>query len=214
MNNQELIQKAYIEYLLENGKVPPSPYLVAKLAGIDEKDFYAIYNSLQAVEADIWLQFFQEAKQQTISQEVYERYSVREKLLSFYYTWVEVLKNHRSFILFAAGTRNLHQETSLLSPFKRAFTEYANELIAEGRNTGEVVNRPFVTERYADGFWIQALFVLRFWVKDNSPGYELTDAAIEKAVNTSFDFIGKSVLDTLFDFGKFLYQTQRAGYGL
>lgn len=210
------IKQAYIEYVLEHGKMPPSAYVLAKHLAVSEKEFYNEYNSLQAVEADIWLQFFEEARQQTVAQEVYERYSVREKLLSFYYTWIEVLKANRSFVLFAAGPqRPFYERNSIvLAPFKRAFIMYAHDLISEGRNTGEVYNRPVVTERYADGFWMQALFVLRFWAKDNSPGYELTDAAVEKAVNTSFDFMGKSALDSLFDFGKFLYQTQKSGYGL
>ncbi len=216
MENREKITKAYVDYVLENGKMPPTAYVIAKQLAIDEKEFYNEYNSLQAVEADVWLQFFEQARQQTVAQDVYERNSVREKLLSFYYTWVEALKANRSFVLYAAGPQRHNREMneSVLAPFKRAFIDYAHELVSEGRTTGEVVNRPLVTERYADGFWLQALFVLRFWVRDNSQGYELTDAAIEKAVNTSFDFIGKSAFDSLFDLGKFIYQTQKAGYGL
>jgi len=216
MDNREKIKKAYIEYILEHGKMPPSAYALTKMLAMEENEFYAQYNSLPAVESDIWLRFFEDARQQTVSQEVYERYSVREKLLSFYYTWIEVLKVNRSFVLYRIGPQNHNRELDkiTLAAFRRAFINYAHELVAEGRATGEVVNRPVITERYADGFWLQALFVLRFWAKDNSSGFELTDAAIEKAVNTSFDFIGKSPLDSLFDLGKFLYQTQRAGFGL
>ena len=216
MEIREKIKKAYVEYVSENGKVPPSAYVLAKKLKITETDFYNEYNTLQAVEADIWLQLFQEARLQTVSQDVYERYSVREKLLSFYYTWVELLKANRSFVLYAVEAQRNSREMNpaVLAPFKKAFVLYAHELINEGRTTGEVDNRPVVTDRYADGFWLQALFVLRFWAKDNSQGFELTDAAIEKAVNTSFDFMGKSALDSLFDLGKFLYQTQKEGYGL
>jgi Tetracyclin repressor-like, C-terminal domain len=205
--NRAQIRQSYVEYMLENGKMPPSAYLLAKKLGMTDTDFYAEYNSLDAVEADIWLQLFEEARQQTTMQEVYERYSVREKLLSFYYTWIEVLKANRSFVLFAARQPRQRLQVTA-APFRRAFIDYAGELINEGRNTGEVVNRVLVTDRYADGFWYQAMFVLRFWIKDISPNFEQTDAAIEKAVNTSFDLIGKSPLDSLFDFGKFLFQNR------
>ena len=208
MEIRERIREAYVTYVLEYGKTPPSPFVLARQLGIAEADFYAEYNSLHAVEADVWLQIFEQARQQTTAQETYERYSVREKLLAFYYTWVEVLKQNRSFVLYAFGTGQHPPHSQTINPFRQAFIRYAHELVAEGRNTGEVVNRPVVTERYADGFWLQALFVLRFWVRDNTPGFELTDAAIEKAVNASFDLIGKSPLDSLFDLGKFVYQNR------
>jgi hypothetical protein len=54
------------------------------------------------------------------------------------------------------------------------------------------------------------LFILNFWVKDPSQQFEQTDVAIEKAVNTSFDLIGKTPLDTIFDFAKFLFQNRTA----
>ena len=50
--------------------------------------------------------------------------------------------------------------------------------------------------------------VLDFWVKDKSKGFEQTDAMIEKSVNTSFDLIASSALDTVLDFAKFMYQNR------
>jgi translation initiation factor IF-3 len=71
-----------------------------------------------------------------------------------------------------------------------------------------VASRPLVMDRYADGFYMQAAFVLNFFVKDQSRGFEQTDAAIEKAVNTSFDLVGPSAVDSILDFAKFLYQNR------
>jgi hypothetical protein len=48
-------------------------------------------------------------------------------------------------------------------------------------------------------------FVIGFWIKDNSQGFEKTDAAIEKAVNLSFDLLGKNIADSAFDFAKFVF---------
>jgi len=55
---------------------------------------------------------------------------------------------------------------------------------------------------------LQLLFVIGFWIKDDSIAFEKTDAAIEKAVNLSFDLMGKGPLDAMLDFGKFLYQNK------
>ncbi len=207
---RENIKRAYVEYVLEQGKQPPSPFVLAKGLGISEAQFYAEYNSLEAVEANLWLGFFAEAQARTESQEVYEGYAVREKLLSFYYIWIETLKANRSFVLFAAkGLRQGDQSVpDSLKLFKQAFKAYVEELIREGRSTGEVASRPLLIDRYAEGFWMQALFLLNFWVKDPSKGFEQTDAAIEKAVNTSFDLVGPSAIDSIIDFAKFIYQNR------
>jgi hypothetical protein len=207
---RQKIKKTYVEYVLTQGRQPGSPYQITQLLGITESDFYAEFNSIEAIEADLWLGFFEEARQKTEAQEVYEGYSVREKLLSFYFIWIEILKRNRSFVLFA--TRGVRQDNpsanAQLRLFRPAFKAYVGELLREGRSSGEVANRPLVMDRYADGFFVQAAFVLNFFVKDQSKGFEQTDAAIEKAVNTSFDLVGPSAIDSVLDFAKFLIQTR------
>jgi len=51
-------------------------------------------------------------------------------------------------------------------------------------------------------------FLLVFWKEDESPGFEKTDAAVEKSVNLAFDLIGKGAVDSFIDFAKFLYQSK------
>ncbi len=147
---------------------------------------------------------------------------MREKLLAFYYTWIEVLKNNRSYVAFRAqhmglgnagrpdrqrpGARMGRMNVGVLSRFKEGFIDFANELLMEGRETEEVVDRPFISRNYDEGLWQQVLFVLNFWVTDDSHNFERTDVAIEKAVNLSFDLFGRSALDSAVDFARFLYQ--------
>jgi hypothetical protein len=52
------------------------------------------------------------------------------------------------------------------------------------------------------------LFVTDFWLKDKSPGFEKTDEAIERSLNLAFDLMGKSPLDSMLEFGKFLFQNK------
>lgn len=216
METPEKIRKAYTEYVLENGKQPVSIFQFAKKLKIAEADFYNDYASFDAIEADIWLQFFNEAKATVEADTTYQNYSVREKLLAFYYTWIELLKAHRSFVVYSFGRLKMtgpgaggrEPKSRILEPFKDAFFDYARDLLAEGRESKEVEPRPFVTDRYPNALWAQTLFLLDFWVRDSSRNFEKTDTAIEKAVNTAFDLIGRSPLDTLFDFAKFMYQNK------
>lgn len=91
---------------------------------------------------------------------------------------------------------------------KVGFKEYARDLVMEGKESQEVTPRRFLNERYPDAFWLQLLMILDFWVKDKSKGFENTDAMIEKSVNTSFDLMGSTALDSVLDFAKFMYQNR------
>ena len=209
------IKEAYLDHLLEHGQAPPSVYQFTKRLKMPEATFYEHYNSFASLERAIWRSFFDQALEQIQGDEVYREYSAREKLLAFYYTWVEVLKNNRSYVTFRVLPMGLsgvnrpgrgRMSVGLLSRFKEGFLDFANELIMEGKETDEVVDRPLISNNYGEGLWQQVLFVLNFWVQDDSQNFERTDVAIEKAVNLSFDLMGRSALDSAFDFARFLYQ--------
>lgn len=208
---------------------------------LPEAEFYNYYSSFDAIEADIWLAFFQDAHKTIEADETYQTYSVREKLLAFYYTWIELLKAQRSFVVYSYGrvrgqmqaggdpispdsmgnrpisriamarmrsTGGMGGSNRTLYPFKDAFYDFAKDLLAEGRESREVEQRPFITNRYPDALWLQTQYILDFWIKDVSKGFEQTDTAIEKSVNTAFDLIGRSPLDSVIDLAKFIYQNK------
>ena len=60
----------------------------------------------------------------------------------------------------------------------------------------------------SEAVWIQFLFLMRFWMKDDSAGFDKTDVAIEKSVNTVFDVLDNTPLDSIIDLGKFLWKEQ------
>jgi hypothetical protein len=47
-------------------------------------------------------------------------------------------------------------------------------------------------------------------MEDSSAGFEKTDVVIEKSVTTIFDVFENTPLDSLLDFGKFLYKEKMA----
>ena len=59
---------------------------------------------------------------------------------------------------------------------------------------------------FSEATWLQTLFLLKFWLDDNSPNFEKTDIAIEKSVNTVFDVFDNTPLERVLDFGKFLFK--------
>jgi len=205
--DKQLIRNAYKIYWLENGKAPVSVYSLCKQLDISESSFYENYASLEAIEKDIWLAVFEDTLVQLHGDETYQQYSAQEKLLAFYFLWVQKLKEDRSYILLQKERYQFPSAAQFkqLSTFKRAFFEYATGLIKEGYLSTEIKERKFISDKYVHGFWVQALFVLQYWIDDTSVNFEMTDAAIEKAVNLSFQLIHSNTLDSLLDFGKFIF---------
>jgi hypothetical protein len=123
---------------------------------------------------------------------------------------VEELKKNRSYLLsIYKDERSMDKLLPMeVKVFKSKFKDFANEIILEGKETEEIANRPVISDRYDEALWFQVWFVFQFWLKDASPAFEKTDAAIEKSVNLAFDLMGKSALDTFIDFAKFLYQNK------
>ena len=211
---QEKIRQAYTEYILDNGKEPESVYAFCKKLKIKEEDFYDEYSSFPQIESEIWKALFIEARASAEREEVYQNYSVREKLLAFLYTWIETLKKNRSYILksYEGFEKPIYTKRNVqLVDFKALFYDYLNELLMEARETREVEQRPIpqLMQRYPDLFWAKTLFILDFWIKDTSKSFEKTDTMIEKTVNTAFDLLGRSPLDSLFDLGKFIFQNRK-----
>jgi hypothetical protein len=54
--------------------------------------------------------------------------------------------------------------------------------------------------------WIQFLITLKFWLDDDSAAFEKTDIFIEKSVKASFELMNIAPLESLIDFGKFLFK--------
>ncbi|MEC5146512.1 TetR family transcriptional regulator C-terminal domain-containing protein [Chitinophaga sp. 212800010-3] len=204
--NKQLIRNAYKVYWLENGNAPVSVYALCKQIEITEAAFYEEYSSLEAVEKDIWLAIFQNTLDQLQADETYQQYNAQEKLLAFYFLWVQKLKEDRSYLLLQRKHFRLPDlYRNKLETFRHAFNAYVTNLVKEGYQSSEIKERKYISDQYVHGFWLQALFVLKYWLDDTSSQFEMTDAAIEKAVNLSFQLIKSNTLDSLLDFGKFIF---------
>ena len=201
------LKAAYLDYLRRHGHAPKTVFAFAEAQGISEGDFYRQYASFAVIDRELWADFGRDARAQAAQEPAWQGYGAREKLLAFYYTLLEILKNNRSFVLLALGRSQRRQPAlvpTVLAKFEREFKEFVAELLREGRATGEVASRPILQEGYGRIFLRQLQFILLFFVRDESTNFERTDAAVEKAVTLSFDLVGRNTLDSALDFGRFL----------
>jgi hypothetical protein len=89
---------------------------------------------------------------------------------------------------------------------RRELKAYAAQLIREGNEEARARLVKRSESIFSEAAWIQLVFLLKFWMNDNSPQFESTDVAIEKSVNTAFDLYENTPLERALDFGKFLWK--------
>jgi hypothetical protein len=218
MSTIQIIQTAYIDHVLTEGEEPKSVYLFAKQNMMGEEEFYRFFGSFEAVEQSVWTDLANKTLTEIKAQEIWPQYSAREKALSFFYSFFELLKSSRSFAVYSLKK---HARTigspRVLDGLRNVFESFAEGILNEGIETSELTDRKFFSKRYKDALWIQFGFVLNFWINDNSAGFEKTDEAIEKGINVTFDLFQRSPIDNLFEYGKFLAKNgglkEKMGFG-
>lgn len=205
--SREKLISAYKEYVLEEGHAPPSVFKFMRTLGYSEKEFYDYFGSFTALERSLWQDFIRQTVVILEKDEAYPEFNSREKLLSFYFTLIEVLKSNRSFVQQSwSWSPGQDPRPRTLRGFRDDFEDYVHEILAEGRATSEIKDRKYISDKYSDGLWLQTLFIIHYWLNDDSEGFSNTDAAIEKSVNLSFELMGAGPLDKMIDFAKFLIQ--------
>ena len=206
MDLKQKIYDAYSTQVLEHEKEPKSVYLFCKKNKIEETDFYNSFASLEDIKESIFSKFFDNAYTLIIKEKGFDAQVPKEKLLSFYFTFFEVLLINRSYVLFIlSNSGEKMQKLSSLRRLRNSFKQFASGLIEQGNTSKQSILTKHPELIFSEGAWLQLLFLLKFWMEDSSPSFEKTDIAIEKSVQTVFELFDNTPLDSVIDFGKFLW---------
>lgn len=205
--DSNFIISEYMTYVLDHDTYPKSVYKFCKEVKIKEEDFYKFFGSLDSLNKNIWNAFFANSIEAITKNKEYDSFSSRDKMLTMFYTLFEVLTLNRSYVLFALKyaempLKNLGQLKGLRTHIK----DFAAALIEEDNDEKKFRFTKNPVSIFSEGAWLQFLFLLNFWEGDESPGFEKTDIAIEKSVNTIFDLFDNTPLNNVLDFGKFLWK--------
>lgn len=208
---EDQIIALYMNDVLLRNNQPLNVYSFCKHNNINETDFYSFFGSLDAIKNIIWVKFFENAVHTTEKNEAYTSYSNKNKLLAIYFTLFEILTLNRSYVVYAlqeekSALKNLKQLKQFRNHFKDFIVDIIETQTSEAATKGLKITKPI----FSEGAWIQFLFILKFWLDDNSKGFEKTDIVIEKSVNTVVDLLDTKPLENLFDLGKFLWKERRS----
>ncbi|MES2616966.1 MAG: TetR family transcriptional regulator C-terminal domain-containing protein [Bacteroidota bacterium] len=203
-NISEKIVSAYKDAVLTEQRPPASIYSFVKLLKINEAEFYKHFTSFNDIDVHIWQQAAEGTINSLMASDEFQSYTTREKVLGLFYTLIEALNTDRSYFLYS-----LKEQRPLfrnMSEFRSLIENFAKPVMQQGIADNEIQDLKFISDRYHDAVWVNTIFILNFWANDNSKGFEKTDAAIEKSVNLMIELMGKSTLNSVIDFGKFLLQ--------
>lgn len=209
--SRENIISLYMEYVLENERFPATVYKFCKVHNFSEDQFYMYFGSFEGLQKDIWNLFYENTISLIEKSPEYNAFTNREKLLTFFYTFFELLTANRSYVLFTlSGSEGMMSKLEQFKGLRRRIKIFASGLIREANEEriSKFVKQPEMI--FSEAAWIQFLFLLKFWMSDNSAKFESTDVAIEKSVNTVFDVFDNTPLERVLDLGKFLWKERMA----
>ena len=126
---KEDIISYFMEYVLLNNKKPDSVYSFSKQYNFNEEDYYKFYGNFSALEQSIFKVFYEKTINLLEKNNEYQNYSSRDKMLSFYYSFFELLTANRSYVVHALGspTKNL-KKIDTLKKLKKSFSNYIDKL--------------------------------------------------------------------------------------
>ena len=204
---KDKIVSLYMNYRLENNEKPKSVYLFAKTNGFTETEFYSFFGTIESVEKEIFTMFLDKTIELINRDPSYENYDMKSKILSFYFTFFELLSANRSYVVLSLKEhKNQLKNLMQLSNLRIGFKNYISQILTDEVRTQNEKFHNIQEKAIQESSWIQFLLTMKFWMDDESPAFEKTDIYIEKSVKASFELMNIAPLDSLIDFGKFLFK--------
>ncbi|GAB5563793.1 MAG: TetR family transcriptional regulator C-terminal domain-containing protein [Winogradskyella sp.] len=204
---QNDIVSLYMDYVLTHNQRPKTVYAFAKENKFEEQKFYEFFTSFDVLEQSIFQIFFDNTIELLNKSEDYQNFEAKDKLLSFYYTFFEMLSANRSYVVYAAGDKqSMVTFNKITGKLKCSFNKYIKHLNIDTLDLRQDQLEKLKNRGISESFWFQMVLIFNFWMKDTSSSFEKTDLFIEKSVRASFDLLDTTPLNSLIDFGKFLFK--------
>lgn len=204
---KDKIVSMFMNDTLENNEKPKSVYHFAKANGLTEAEFYNFFGGLEGVEKEIFSTFLAKTIELLDKDKDYEYYDMKSKMLSFYFTFFELLSANRSYVVLSLKeNKNPLQGLMQLSSLRNGFKEFVSGIISDEYRLKQEKFQEIQEKALQESAWFQLMMTLKFWLDDSSASFEKTDLFIEKSVKASFELMNTAPLESLIDFGKFLFK--------
>ncbi len=215
MELRDRLIQAYIHHVLEEGRPPASVFKFCRSLEIAEKDFYQLFSSFPALEGQVWASWVEQTTAAITASPEWPNFNARQRMLTFFFAFFERAVEHRSFLLarFPCPKQRLTGEAPAVGALKRRFEQFAESTLQHGVDSGEIASRGPLNRVYAPTFTELFLSAIDFHVRDESPGFERTDAYVEKTTLLAFDLLSRSAIESAIDLVRFVTQRSTSAEG-
>lgn len=191
-----------IARLKEHGQPHPTAYALCRELNISEKDFYAEFPSIEAVEAAHWRNVMDHNILQAERTPEWSSYNAQQRLLAFYYTYFDDALCHRTLLLARARELTPLRQPVFFAGASERFLQFARAILKQAVADKQIADRGRLNDLYPQALLLQFRSVLDFYLRDTSQGFEKTDALIEKSTRLIFDLMQTSALESAIDLAR------------
>lgn len=89
----------YMNYVLEHSKNQNQYIISQKSMILPETELYAFFGTIESIEKEIFKMFVDKTIDLLNKNKEYELYDMKGKMLSFYFTFFEILTANRSYVV-------------------------------------------------------------------------------------------------------------------
>jgi len=203
-NVRKSILEAFAAHWSEEGEPPRSVARFCKGLGITEAVFFKHFPSLHAVEKAFWRHWISDVISAVEEGDDWQEFAARERYLAFLFALTQSANERRSLLLERFHDISPLSHPAALEGMRGEFLEFARRLIDHGTSSGEIAERRGLTALYPGILYVHLRWVIDQYLKDESEGFERTDAFIEKTVTLAFDLFRSQALDSAADLLRFL----------
>ena len=212
-NSKHDLQEAYWKHLLVEGERPKSVYAFMHSMEREEADFYESYASLEVLESSYWQATVDETIRVLEKDEEYAEYPADQKLLAFFFTYITHIQGSRSrFVGYFPKPMDMKSMMGMASEgggdrlkgMRHCFKAFAKTIVNEGVEQGIFADRKKLLEYYDRFIYMHFLAIIHFYIKDDSKDFQDTDAFIEKSTHFGVQSAADGVLESGFDFVRFM----------
>lgn len=194
----------FMDDTIKNGKLPKRVSRFCEDNHIEIEDFNKHFEDFKSLETYIFEVFYENTIRLLYANEDFNDFEPQDKVLSFYYTFFELLTANRDFVKICLGSKNKFARILVLKDLREQYVHFIENINIEFINIPVAQIDKAKDKAISNISWVKLMLTIEYWLNDDSPAFEKTDVLIEKSVQTAFQILDTTTMSSVFDLGKFL----------
>lgn len=194
-----------VRLVIERGYRATTIRAIADEAGVSASDVYNQFASKEKILLDYFQQKLEDAAAAVELIEDIDEYSLQEKIHLFIETHLAEILPDRELLpeFFKAAMARPVLSLRAVVPARDFYVDVVQRYVDGAVMSGQI-QPPRLSSRYLGGFMNFHVYVVAFWLRDESEGFEDTTRLIDLGVGALVAALTSGVIDDTLDLGRFV----------